>query len=296
MSDRRLLFALAHPDDESFGYGGVIARYVAAGVDVYLICSTNGDAGTVSPEFLNGYDSVGALRLAELDCAAATLGLRQVFRLGYKDSGMMHSETSLDPACSWQAPPEELARRVVEVIRRVRPQVIVTFNEYGGYGHPDHIAIQRATATAFHLAGDPAYITPGLEPYQPQKLYHSSIPTLMLRLSIARLRLGGKDPRRVGRNADIDLVAILDHAEPTTTLVNIRDYLEDWDRASACHASQLGGGFVRLPMFVRRLFAGRQAFTRVYPAPSRLRVDENDLFAGVALDAPQEVPHGPEQP
>ncbi|MGQ9887107.1 MAG: PIG-L family deacetylase [Aggregatilineales bacterium] len=296
MAERRLLFALAHPDDESFGYGGVIARYVAEGVDVYLICSTNGDAGTVAEEFLNGYDSVAALRLAELDCAAAKLGVKQVFKLGYKDSGMMHSETSRDPACSWQAPPEEMARRVVEVIRQVRPQVIVTFNKYGGYGHPDHIAIQRATALAFSLAGDPTYITPGLEPYQPQKLYHSSIPTLMLRLTIARLRLASKDPRRVGRNADIDLVAILDHVEPTTTLVNVGDYLEDWDAASACHASQLGGGFVRLPLFVRRLFAARQAFTRVHPPPARPRVDEHDLFAGVALDASQQVLHGREQP
>lgn len=296
MAERRLLFALAHPDDESFGYGGVIARYVAEGVDVYLICSTNGDAGTVAEEFLAGHDSVAALRLAELDCAAAKLGLKQVFKLGYKDSGMMHSETSRDPACSWQAPPEELARRVVEVIRQVRPQVVVTFNEYGGYGHPDHIAIQRATALAFSLAGDPAYITPGLEPYQPQKLYHSSIPTLMLRLTIARLRLAGKDPRRVGRNADIDLVAVLDHVEPTTTLVNVSDYLKVWDAASACHASQLGGGFVRLPLFVRRLFAARQAFTRVHPPPARPRVDEYDLFSGVALDAPQQVLHGREQP
>ncbi len=286
MADRRLLFALAHPDDESFGYGGVIARYVAEGADVFLLCSTNGEVGTVAPEFLNGYDSVAALRLAELDCAAARLGFAGVFKLGYKDSGMMDSETSRDPACSWQAPPEELARRTVEVIRRARPQVIVTFNKYGGYGHPDHIAIQRATTAAFELAGDPAYLTPGLEPYRPQKLYYSSIPTLMLRLSIARMRLAGKDPRRVGRNNDIDLLAILDYVEPVTTMVNLRDYLAAWDAASACHASQLGGGFVRIPLFARRLLAAGQGFTRVYPPPARPGIiDEHDLFAGVVPDA-----------
>lgn len=286
MADRRLLFALAHPDDESFGYGGVIARYVAEGADVFLLCSTNGEVGTVAPEFLNGYDSVAALRLAELDCAAAKLGFAGVFKLGYKDSGMMDSETSRDPACSWQAPPEELARRAVEVIRRARPQVIVTFNKYGGYGHPDHIAIQRAATAAFELAGDPAYLTPGLEPYRPQKLYYSSIPTLMLRLSIARMRLAGKDPRRVGRNNDIDLLAILDYVEPVTTMVNLRDYLAAWDAASACHASQLGGGFVRIPLFARRLLAAGQGFTRVYPPPARPGIiDEHDLFAGVVPDA-----------
>jgi LmbE family N-acetylglucosaminyl deacetylase len=174
----------------------------------------------------------------------------------------------------------------------VRPQVIVTFNEYGGYGHPDHIAIQRATAAAFHLAGDPAYLTPGLEPYQPQKLYYSSIPTLTLRLGIAWMRLTGKDPRRVGRNSDIDLVAILDHVVPVTTMVNIRDHLAAWDDASACHASQLGGGFIRLPLFLRQWISAGQGFTRVYPAPTQPGIDEHDLFAGVALDTPQEVAGG----
>ena len=141
MSNRRLLIAVAHPDDESFGYGGLITRYISEGVDVYAIVSTDGGAGTVAPEFLNGYNSVSELRLAELDCAAEKLGFKKVFKFGYKDSGMMGSETSKDPACSWQAPREELARKVVEVIREIQPQVIVTFNKYGGYGHPDHIAI-----------------------------------------------------------------------------------------------------------------------------------------------------------
>ncbi|MCA9907518.1 MAG: PIG-L family deacetylase, partial [Anaerolineae bacterium] len=145
MSDRRMLFSLAHPDDESFGSGGLIAKYVAQGVDAYLICATNGDVGTVKPEYLNGYSSIAELRLAELACAASKLGLKQVFTLGYKDSGMMGSSANQDPACLWQAPQDQITRQVVETIRQVKPQVVVTFNKYGGYGHPDHIAIQRAT-------------------------------------------------------------------------------------------------------------------------------------------------------
>jgi LmbE family N-acetylglucosaminyl deacetylase len=285
MAQRRLLISLAHPDDESFGLGGLIARYVAEGVDVYLICSTDGGAGTVAPEMLNGYQSVAELRLAELDCAARKLGFKQVFNLGYKDSGMMNSETSRDPACSWQAPREEMARKVVEVLRQIRPQVVITFNRYGGYGHPDHIAIQRATVDAFSLAGDAAYDT-GQPPYQPQKLYYGAFPTLMLRYNILRIRLRGEDPRRVGRNKDIDLQAILDHVEPVHTRVDVSRYLEAWDEASACHKSQLGGGFARPPLWVRRLFFGRQALTRVHPAPAVNRVDEDDLFAGVQLDEP----------
>jgi LmbE family N-acetylglucosaminyl deacetylase len=287
MSDRRFLIAVAHPDDEAFGYGGLITKYVRAGIDVYLIVSTNGDVGTVSPEFLNGYKSVAELRLAELDCASQKLGFKKVFKFGYKDSGMMGSQTSKDPACSWQAPREEMARKVVEVIREVRPQVVLTFNKYGGYGHPDHIAIQRATTDAFTLAGDASYVTEGLEPYQPQKLYYSGMPALMMRWNILRVRLKGQNPRRLGRNQDIDIVKILENMEPTHAIVDVRAYMKEWDEASACHASQLGGGSMpQMPEWLRRRVRGLQRFTRVYPAPRVNRVDERDLFDGVKLDEP----------
>lgn len=285
MSNRRVLLSLAHPDDESFGYGGLISRYVAAGAEVYLICATNGDVGTVSPEKLNGYSSVAELRLTELDCASAKLGFKQVFKLGYKDSGMMNSESSKDPICLWQAPRDQVAGRVVEVIREIKPQVVITFNKYGGYGHPDHIAIQRATTDAFQLAGDPSYTTNGQAPYKPQKLYYSSIPVNYLRFLLLVMRLRGQDPRKVGRNKDIDFVAIMDNVEPTHTRIDIRDYLDAWDEASACHASQLGGGAPRFPKWVRRLFAGKQGLTRVHPAPSPSQGEENDLFSGVQADS-----------
>lgn len=288
MSNRRVLIALAHPDDESFGYGGLVSRYVAEGVDVYLIVSTNGDVGTVDPHFLEQYGSVAAVRLAELDCAAEKLGFRKVFKLGYKDSGMMHSESSKDPACSWQAPREEMARRVVEVIREVRPQVVLTFNRYGGYGHPDHIAIQRATTDAFTLAGDENYEAGGLPPYQPQKLYYSSPSRFWLGWRIARLMLNGQNPRRAGRNHDIDMMAIWQHIEMSDALIDVSDYFDAWDEASACHASQLPGGLGRPPMWFRQRFQAQQGFTRIVPPPNGSRRKEFDLFEGVVLD---EVAH-----
>jgi LmbE family N-acetylglucosaminyl deacetylase len=289
MAVRRLLISYAHPDDESFGLGGLITRYVEQGVEVYLICATNGDVGTVAPEMLNGYNSVAELRLAELDCAAETLGLSQVYKLGFKDSGMMGSETSNDPACLWQAPQEVVTRRVVEVLREVQPQVVITFNKFGGYGHPDHIAIQRATAEAFKLASDPAYVTDGYTPYQPQKLYYSNPSRRQVLFGITLLRLRGQDPRRLGKNKDIDLQAILDYIEPTHTRINIRDFLAAWDRASQCHKSQLGGGFVRFPMWLRKTLGAHQGFTRIYPVPAANRIDEHDLFTGV-------TPHEREHP
>ncbi|MBL8146245.1 MAG: PIG-L family deacetylase [Anaerolineae bacterium] len=285
----RLLIAYAHPDDESFGLGGMIAACVARGIEVTLVCATSGECGAVKPEFLDGYDSVKALRLAELDCAVRVLGLQRLVLLGYKDSGMMGSATTEDPECLWQAPQDEVTRRVVEVIRDVKPQVVVTFNKYGGYGHPDHIAIQRAATEAFYKAADPAYQTE--QPtYAPQKLYYSSINKATIRFGIWVMRLRRQDPRRLGRNKDIDLVRILDNVEPTHSTVEIGGYLDVWDAANACHASQLGGTFVKLPRPVRRWVFRRQGFTRVYPAAPASRIDERDLFSGVAGDMTEVTP------
>ncbi|HEX2620588.1 MAG TPA: PIG-L family deacetylase [Phototrophicaceae bacterium] len=289
----RLLIAYAHPDDESFGLGGLIAKYVSEGVDVYLICATDGDVGTVSPEHMQGYNSIRELRLAELDKASVILGFKQVFKLGYKDSGMMGSETSQDPACqwaTWQRDPESITRRVVEILREVRPQVVITFNKYGGYGHPDHIAIQGATTEAFKYVNDPKYVT-GQPPYQPQKLYYSNIAKRVIQFGIALMRLRGVDPRKVGRNKDIDVMAILEHIEPNHTRVDIRDFYPQWDAASACHLSQGGGGGFRfLPKWTRKYLSPYQTFTRIYPKPSHDKIDEDDMFVNVTVDEPAVEP------
>jgi LmbE family N-acetylglucosaminyl deacetylase len=289
MANRRLLLSLAHPDDESFGSGALIARYVAEGADVYYVCATNGDVGTVSPELLNGYNSVAELRLAELDKASEILGFKKVFKLGYKDSGMMGDTLKDDPASLWQANHDEVTRRVVEVIRDVKPQVVITFNKYGGYGHPDHIKIQQATVDAFHKAGDSSYITDGYQPYAPQKLYYTNIPAAFVRFFVWMTRMQGKDPRKMGRNADMDMQAILDNIEPSHTRINIRPYFDIWDKANSCHVSQ-GGGKMLPVQRLTRIIAGSQSLTRIYPKPAANRIDEYDLFAGVRLDEPVQMP------
>src|SRR5690606_19691074 len=131
---------------------------------------------------------------------------------------------------------------MVEVIREIRPQVVITFNKYGGYGHPDHIAIQQATTEAFTLAADPDYFTDGQQAYQAQKLYYSSIPATFLRFYLFMMKLRGLDTKRMGTNKDIDFDAIVDNIEPVQTKVDIADYLDKWDEASSCHKSQGGGG------------------------------------------------------
>lgn len=283
---KRLLISYAHPDDESFGLGGLIGKYVASGVEVYYLCATNGDAGTVSPELLNGYRSIAELRLAELDAASEILGFTGVFKLGYRDSGMMGTPENQDPESLWYAgqhKPAEVVRRVVEVIREIRPHVVITFNRYGGYGHPDHIAIQRATTEAVERASDPAYAT-GHEAWRVQKLYYSGIPKWRLRWRIWRSRLRGQNPRALGRNSDIDVVKILDHVEPAHARVDVRDWFEVWDRASAVHVSQGGGGVREIPKRLRPLLTPYQSFTRVIPKPGRDLIDEDDLFAGVIAE------------
>jgi LmbE family N-acetylglucosaminyl deacetylase len=285
VSSARMLISLAHPDDEAFGMGGAIAKYAERGVRVTLICSTNGDAGSVDPELLVGYDSIGELRLDELRCAAETLGIDEVITYGYRDSGMMGTPDNDHPDSLWQADEDVVVGRIIHDVRRVRPQVVVTFDPFGGYGHPDHIFMHRATTRAFYEAGDPLrfpeHLADGLEPYQPAKLYYMAYPRLPLRIVLWLARLRGEDPRRMGRNHDLDLQTALDRQLPTHARINVGRYQGVWDRAAGCHASQ-GNPRDTRSVFdsLRRVIFRHQDFTRVHPAPNGQR-PERDLFAGI---------------
>jgi N-acetyl-1-D-myo-inositol-2-amino-2-deoxy-alpha-D-glucopyranoside deacetylase/mycothiol S-conjugate amidase len=287
MEKRRLLISFAHPDDESFGLGAAIGKWVNEGVEVYLICATNGDVGTIPDNMKDTYDTVAELRLSELHCANDVLRFKEMFLLGYRDSGMMGSETSQHPQSLWSQwanHPEAVTQDVTRVIRQVRPHVVITFNKYGGYGHPDHIAIQQATVEAFERASDATYHVDGLAPYQPQKLYYSAFPKITTQMRVWEARLKGQDPRRMGRNHDIDIVKILDNVEPVHTRIPIADYMDVWEAASLCHESQGGGRITRTAKWMQRLLYNKQGFTRVYPVPPRDRVDEDDVFEGVTFD------------
>jgi len=232
---------LAHPDDESFGMGGTLALYSRRGYPVHLVCATRGEAGDVDPHYLEGFDSVAERREAELRCAAGILQLAGVHFLGYRDSGMPGAPDNKHPNALAAAPLEEVAGRIVHYLRLIKPQVVLTFDPIGGYKHPDHIAIHRATVRAFELAGDPSYLT-DLPPYQPGKLYFQVFPTKLLRLGVRLLPLFGKDPRRFGRNGDIDLVALAEESNfPIHARINCASVTKEKAAASACHGSQMGG-------------------------------------------------------
>ena len=283
-AERRLLVAYAHPDDESFGSAGTLARYAAEGVAVHLVCATRGECGMVSAAQLEGYADLAALRSAELECAARTLGLAAVHFLGYRDSGMLGSVENQHPEAFVRASTEHVTTQVTALIRALRPQVVVAFGPYGGYGHPDHIAIHTAARQAFAIAGDQAYSTElladGLAPWQPAKLYYSTMSTRLMRFSAAWMRLFGRDPRRVGENGDIDLLRVIEETTPATTVIDNRAYLTQIEQAWRCHATQLPSveRALHLPRPLRRRVLGVERFTRVAPAWQG-GAQEHDLFA-----------------
>ncbi|MCL4258613.1 MAG: PIG-L family deacetylase [Anaerolineales bacterium] len=280
-SRKTILIVLAHPDDESFGMGGTIAYYDTLGVDVHLACATRGEAGTVDAEYLTKYNTIAELREAELLCAADALGLKSVNFLEYRDSGMVGSEDNRRPEALVQAPLEQVAGRIVALIRRLRPQVVITFDETGGYYHPDHIHIHKATVAAFHAAGDASQYPEAGQPYQPDMLYVNARNRARLRQAVFFMRLVGKDPSKVGRNQDIDLTVLArDKDTPPHVTINYRSVQARKDKADACHASQGGGRFIgsNLLEIVARWLGNKDRFTRIYP-PAADNYRTTDLFA-----------------
>lgn len=288
MERRTLLGFFAHPDDESFGPGGTLARYAAEGVDVHVIIATDGDAGSVEENHKHqeGHETLAQERGAELANAAVALGITSIWNLPYRDSGMRGSPDNEHPRALVQQPVEVLTADLVDYIRRLRPQVILTHDPFGGYGHPDHIRCCEAMTAAFYVAGQPspAHASNDLPPYAPQKLYYTAFDKQLLKVVVPLMRWMGKDPSKIGRNQDIDLVEISHWETPVHTKIDVAAYARQKDDASKAHASQYGGGpaFLRvLPDFLRRRIASHDSFTRAYPAPAALV--ESDLFAGVRL-------------
>ena len=284
--DKTLLFVGAHPDDESFGPGATLAHYAMAGVKVYYACATRGEAGTIDPQFfMSTLMTTGDVRWSELECAGKALGLSGLFHLGYRDSGMAGSADNKNPQALVNAAIDEVTGRIVKIIREIKPQVILTHDPCGDYGHPDHVAAHKAATAAFHAAGDQSrYPGAGL-PFQPQKLYYTVFPKQLIKLAVTVLPLLGQNPKRFGRNKDIDLTALSGGCLPIHVTIKLdKGDLDARDKASACHQSQLAGGggpprrgILRL---LERITGRRDSFTQAYP-PAVGERRGNDLFEGI---------------
>ncbi|MEZ4518292.1 MAG: PIG-L deacetylase family protein [Chloroflexota bacterium] len=280
---RRLLVVLAHPDDESFGMGGTLARYAAEGVEVHIVIATDGVAGSVAEGYEHTLAQLASVRKQELEEAVAVLG-GQLHMLGYRDSGYINDPANEHPDAFIQQDEVEVVGRIVALIREIRPQVVVTHDETGGYYHPDHIMCWKVTTAAFFAAGDPVqYPELPWPAYLPDRLYYTAFSNRMVKVYSTLMRLRGQDPTRAGRNKDIDWTRIGISPEHLHAQVNYRDYWDVKRAASAKHSSQ-GGGTGRsriLPEWVQRQFMANETFIRAYPpVPDGFR--EKDLFASRA--------------
>ena len=149
------LAVFAHPDDEGFSCGGTLAMLTARGAHVTLVCATNGDAGEISDPALATRETLAQVRQDELRQAMDITGVGDIRFLGYRDSGMAGTEDNKHPDSLSQADPGRVTDQLVTIIREVHPQLVITFDPTGGYGHPDHKAVNKHTSQAFSLAGDP---------------------------------------------------------------------------------------------------------------------------------------------
>jgi N-acetyl-1-D-myo-inositol-2-amino-2-deoxy-alpha-D-glucopyranoside deacetylase len=279
--DKILVFFGAHPDDETFGIGRTLAHYASSGVKVYVVCSTRGEAGTVDAQYMKGYTTIGDVRWAEMKCAADVLGLAGVFHLGFRDSGMTGPAT--DTLVT--APVEVVAGQVVKILRELKPDVVITHDPGGSYGHRDHVATHNAVVSAFYVANDPRQYPEAGPPFQPKKLYFGVRRRAFMKVMVKLMPLFGQDPRHFGRNKDIDITRMFENKYPVHAVIRLKKQaVETRNKASACHASQGGGRMSRLgPMsalrFVEKIQGQRDYFMRDYPPPTRHR--EKDLFEGI---------------
>ena len=275
---KTLVAILAHPDDESFGIGGTLAKYAHEGVNTHYLCGTRGESGTVDAEMMQGFSSVSELRTNELECASHELGLAGVEYLNYRDSGMLGSEDNRHIDSLFAAATDDVAQRIITQIHLLKPDVVITHDQFGGYGHPDHIKLHQATLRAYELLyglklatndkGLTVITEAASNPATPiPRLYVTAFSRRFLQFAVHLLPLFGQDPRKFGRNQDIDLVQISSWFVPITASINVRSYLPNKERASACHLSQRPptqqGSFITRLAFRRAQHL--ETFSRLYP-------------------------------
>ena len=274
MPTLRLMAVLAHPDDESLGFGGTLARYAAEGVETFLVTATRGDAGRFrgyprGHELHPGPAALAQIRERELRAAAAALGIRELSLLGYADG-------ELD-----RANPPEVIARVARAVRRVRPHVVMTFGADGAYGHPDHIAISQFTSAAMIVAADRSFTGPADDapgpPHAVSKLYHIAWP------EPAWAAYQSAFKRLVSAVDGVERQAVPWPGWAITTVVDTRDQWAVVWRAVSCHESQVAGyeQLKQLSPEHHEALWGHQSFYRVFSTVNGGRRGETDLFEGL---------------
>jgi N-acetyl-1-D-myo-inositol-2-amino-2-deoxy-alpha-D-glucopyranoside deacetylase len=283
-----LMIVHAHPDDECISTGGIIPRYSAEGVRVVLVIATRGEEGEiVLPELdiPTVRAQFGRYRTAELEQSAIILGVSDLEILGYRDSGMVDTPSNTHPESTNMADPDEVAGRIVKLVRQYKPQVLISYNEVGGYGHPDHIACHKATVAAFDAAGDGHRYADAGAPWTPAKLYYTNSPRKPVLEAWERMREMGIPSPLDNPQFDISRFTVPD--EQVTTRIPIGPYLPQKVASMRVHRSQIQPDrfMLAVPQDLHPEFFGNEYFTRV---KSRVELPEQaegeyeeDLFAGL---------------
>jgi N-acetyl-1-D-myo-inositol-2-amino-2-deoxy-alpha-D-glucopyranoside deacetylase len=265
----------AHPDDEVFSTGGILAKYAHEGDRVVVVYGTNGEAGEMhdperDPE--EAKPRLGEIRREEALEANRILGVTDVYFLGYRDSGMKDTEENKNPANYKNAPLEEAAERLMAIMRETRPQVVVTYDPGGGYGHPDHIQTNRVSVEAFCRLQD--------EPWSPQKLYYSARSREWFRRYVTAMRAHGLEIPWVKSDFNFDEFGVPD-AE-ITAHIDVSKYVALKKAALAAHRTQIPADFfyLRIPDEALIEGSGVEHFMRIFP-PHQPGEREGDLFDGI---------------
>ena len=300
--DQRMLLVHAHPDDETIGQGATMAKYVARGTQVTLVTCTLGEEGEVlvpSLEHLaaDKTDALGEHRVTELANAMKELGVTDHRFLGgaghYRDSGMMWDEQRRAVARAetkegtfWRADLNEAADLLVEVVREVRPQVLVTYDQFGNYGHPDHIQAHRVAMYAAQLAAVPSYKPDLGEPWEIAKIYWVTMSLSRVEADIERLREQGLDSPFEEMGEEMRRALFSDDAA-VAAQVDGRDHADAKIAALRAHATQIttDGPFFALSNNLGHAAWGLEEYRIAKGAkgPVDERGWENDLFAGLGV-------------
>jgi N-acetyl-1-D-myo-inositol-2-amino-2-deoxy-alpha-D-glucopyranoside deacetylase len=285
MADLRIMFVHAHPDDESIETGATMAKYAAEGAHVCLVTCTRGEEGEVIPEDLRHLtgDELGEHRAGELARACAALGVDDHRFLGgpgrWRDSGMMGAPSNDHPRCFWRADVDEAAAELVGIVREIRPQIVVTYDDNGFYGHPDHIQAHRVAWRAFEKAGDPSFGAG--EPWRPSRFYATALPLSVLERSVLEQSVGRRPFQRVGSVAEYGF-GVPD--EQVTTRVDARAHLPAKTAAMRAHATQIVVDGHRFALSSGRWqpLLGTEFYTLLEGASGVAHgTREHDLFAGL---------------
>jgi N-acetyl-1-D-myo-inositol-2-amino-2-deoxy-alpha-D-glucopyranoside deacetylase len=290
--DRRLLLIHAHPDDETIATGATMAKYVSEGATVTLVTCTLGEEGEVLlPELSHlasdKEDALGEHRREELAAAMAELGVADWRLLGgpgrFRDSGMIGTPPNDRPDCFWRTDLLVAATELVSVIREVRPQVVVTYDDFGGYGHPDHIQAHRVAHYAIALAASPTFRSDLGPAWSVAKIYWTAFPRSIIRAGIEALRAQGVDDEFTAMDPD-DLPFACDDAL-VTTAIEAQDFLSSKMAALRAHGTQVSvdGGFFALADNVGAEAFGTEYFRLASGSPvlGEGSDRESDLFAGL---------------